>query len=54
MTITGPGDVGDVELPGEQGGGAEDVPQAVPGPVAVAIGIAPADLQVGAFLGDCG
>ena len=43
------GDVGDVELPGEQGGGAEDVPQAVPGPVAVAIGVAPADLQVGVF-----
>ena len=43
------GDVGYVELPGEQGRGAEDVPQAVPGPVAVAIGIAPADLQVGVF-----
>src|SRR6185437_14138236 len=26
------GDVGGVDVPGEQGGGAEDVPQAVPGP----------------------
>src|SRR5579859_1055210 len=44
-----PGHVGDVELPGEQGRGAEDVAQAVPGPVAVAVGVAPADLQVGAL-----
>jgi hypothetical protein len=43
------GHVGDVQLPGEQGGGAEHVPQAVPGPAAVAAGVAPADLQVGAF-----
>ena len=31
------GHVGGVELPGEQGGGAEHVPQAVPGPPAVAV-----------------
>jgi hypothetical protein len=36
-----------VEFPGEQGGGAEHVPQAVPGPRAVAVGVAPARLQVG-------
>src|ERR1022692_1936866 len=43
------GDVGGVELPGEQGGGAQHVPQAVPGPGpgAVAGGVAPAGLQVG-------
>jgi hypothetical protein len=36
------GHVGGVELPGEQTGrGAEDVPQAVPGPPAVAGGVAP-------------
>src|SRR6202050_5234252 len=32
------GDVGGVEFPGEQGGGAEDVAEAVPGPGAVAVG----------------
>jgi hypothetical protein len=41
------GDVGRVEFPGEQGGGAEHVPQAVPGPHAVAVGIAPSGLRVG-------
>ena len=41
--------VGGVELPGEQGGGAEDVPQAVPGPPAVAGAVAPADGGVGAL-----
>jgi hypothetical protein len=41
------GDVGGVEFPGEQGGGAEHVPQAVPGPVADAAGVAPAGCPVG-------
>src|ERR1017187_9998658 len=41
------GDVGGVELPGEQGGGAQHVPQAVPDPLAVAAGVAPAGRQVG-------
>jgi hypothetical protein len=36
------GHVGGIELPGEQGGGTEHVPQAVPGPPAVAAGVAPA------------
>ncbi len=43
------GHVGGVELPGEQGGGAEHVPQAVPGPRAVAVGVPPAGGQVGAL-----
>jgi hypothetical protein len=34
-----PGHVGGVELPGEQGGGAEHVPQAVPGPPPVAVAV---------------
>src|SRR5690348_17141086 len=41
------GDVGGVEFPGEQGGGAQDVAQAVPGPGAVAAGVAPAGGVVG-------
>src|ERR1039457_72530 len=41
------GHVGGVEFPGEQGGGAEHVPQAVPGPVAVAVLVAPAGGPVG-------
>ena len=41
------GDVGGVEFPGEQGGGAEDVAEAVPGPLAVAVGVAPAGDVVG-------
>ena len=41
------GDVGGVELPGEQGGGAEHVPQAVPGPGAVAVLVAPSGCLVG-------
>jgi len=41
--------VGGVELPGEQRGRAEHVPQAVPGPLAVAADVAPADRQVGAL-----
>ena len=41
------GHVGGVELPGEQGGGAEHVPQAVPGPLAAAGGVAPSGRQVG-------
>ena len=36
------GHVGGIELPGEQGGGAEHVPQAVPGPLAAAVGVTPA------------
>jgi hypothetical protein len=40
------GDVGGVELPAEECGGAEHVPQAVPGPRAVAVGVAPADGEV--------
>ena len=43
------GHVGGVEFPGEQGRGAEHVPQAVPGPLAVAVRVAPADGQVGAL-----
>jgi hypothetical protein len=43
------GHVGGVELPGEQGGGAEHVPQAVPGPPAVAGGVTPAGRGVGAL-----
>jgi len=44
------GNVGGVELPGEQGGGTEYVPQAVPGPpaVAVAVAVAPTGRGVGA------
>jgi len=38
-----------VELPGEQGGGAEHVPQAVPGPPAVTVAVPPAGRQVGAL-----
>src|SRR5690242_18313698 len=41
------GDVGGVEFPGEQGGGAQDVAQAVPGPGPVAVLVAPAGLAVG-------
>ena len=41
------GDVGGVEFPGEQGGGAQDVAQAVPGPGAVAVLVAPAGQVVG-------
>src|SRR5579859_3608595 len=41
------GHVGGVEFPGEQGGGAEHVPQAVPGPGAVAVLVAPAGGLVG-------
>src|ERR1035438_9857405 len=41
------GDVGGVEFSGEQGGGAQYVPQAVPGPGAVAGGVAPAGGEVG-------
>src|ERR1039457_7682687 len=41
------GDVGGVHLPGEQGGGAEHVPQAVPDPGAVAVGVAPSGGEVG-------
>jgi len=41
------GDVGGIEFPGEQGGGAQHVPQAVPGPRAVAAGVAPAGSRVG-------
>src|ERR1700678_4715720 len=41
------GDVAGVEFPGEQGGGAQHVPQPVPGPGAVAAGVAPAGRQVG-------
>ena len=41
------GDVVGVELPGEQGGGAEHVPQAVPGPVAVAVLVTPPGQGVG-------
>src|SRR5712691_5096661 len=43
------GDVGGVEFPGEQRGGAEHVPQAVPGPVAVPGGVAPSGGVVGAL-----
>src|SRR5579864_3736941 len=39
--------VGGVELPGEQGGSAEDVPQAVPCPPTVAVAVAPASCGVG-------
>ena len=35
------GHVGGIELPGEQGGGTEHVPQAVPGPLAAAVGVTP-------------
>ena len=41
--------VGGVEFPGEQGGRAEHVPQAVPGPPAVAVTVAPPGCQVGGF-----
>src|SRR5258708_33659651 len=41
------GHVGGVELPGEQSGGAEHVPQAVPGPGAVAVLVAPPGCLVG-------
>ena len=43
------GHVGGVELPGEQGGDAEHVPQAVPCPGAVAVLVAPSGGQVGAL-----
>jgi hypothetical protein len=43
------GHVGGVELPGEQGGGAEHVPQTVPGPLAAAGGVTPSGRQVGAL-----
>src|ERR1700722_2205350 len=35
------GDVGWVEFPGEQGGGAQEMTQAVPGPAPVAVLVAP-------------
>src|ERR1035438_10739036 len=41
------GHVGGVEFPGEQSGGAEHVPQAMPGPVAAAVGVTPSGRQVG-------
>src|SRR6185437_14560162 len=41
------GGVGGVEFPGEQGGGAEGVAEAVPGPGAVSVGVAPAGCAVG-------
>src|SRR5690349_20235016 len=41
------GDVGGVEFPSEQGGSAQDVTQAVPGPASVAVLVAPAGLVVG-------
>ena len=41
------GHVGGVELPGEQDGGAEHVPQAVPGPRAGAVLVAPPGGLVG-------
>ena len=41
------GHVGGVKLPGEQGRGAEHVPQAVPGPAAVAAAVTPAGREVG-------
>ena len=41
------GHVGGVELPGEQGGGTEHVPQAVPGPLAVAADVAPSGGEIG-------
>src|SRR5689334_8828961 len=43
------GDVGGVEFPGEQGGGAEHVPQAVPGPLAVPSRVTPAGGVIGTF-----
>src|SRR2546423_11642788 len=43
------GHVGGVELPGEQGGGAEHVPQAVPGPLAAAVLVPPSGRPVGAL-----
>jgi hypothetical protein len=39
--------VSSVKFPGKQGGGAEHMPQAVPGPVAVAVRVAPSGRQVG-------
>ena len=41
------GDVGGLQVPAEQGGGAEHVPQAVPGPGADAAGVAPPGGLVG-------
>src|SRR6202034_2622411 len=41
------GDVGGFDVPGEQGGGAKDVAQAVPGPGAVALRVAPSGGEVG-------
>src|SRR6478672_2712357 len=41
------GHVGGVEVPAEQGGGAEHVALAVPGPVAVAVLVAPPGDEVG-------
>src|ERR1700745_1244713 len=41
------GDVGGLEGPAGQGGGAEHVPQAVPGPGAFAVGVAPPGGVVG-------
>src|SRR4029077_5031711 len=41
------GDVGGLEVPAGQGGGAEHVPQAVPGPGPVAAGAAPSGGPVG-------
>jgi hypothetical protein len=43
------GHVGGVELPGEQGGGAEHVSQAVPGPSAVTRVVTPSGRGVGAL-----
>jgi hypothetical protein len=43
------GHIGGVELPGERRRGAEHVPQAVPGPHTVAVGVAPAGSQVRAL-----
>src|ERR1035438_2313351 len=41
--------IGVAKLAGEQGGRAEHVPQAVPGPPSVAVRVAPADREVGAL-----
>jgi hypothetical protein len=43
------GDVGGFEVPAGQGGGAEHVPQAVPGPGPAAAGAAPS----GGLVGEC-
>jgi len=48
--VAGPGHVGGIRAPGEQGGSAEHMPQAVPSPLSAASLVAPSGGRVGALL----